>query len=311
MKLKNLATVLIFFFILAGFLGGILVWRQAFINDAIIETGDILRIGGSTTLYPHARTAARSFMAENPTKIVTVLESSSGGGLAQLLAGQVDLANTTRLPQEKEMAAARLKGKNLVAHKIGHEALALVVHPSKYPFVSALTQTQARAIFFDGTISDWSQLHPSLSGPIHVYVRDAENSGTAATFNELVMGNAEASYHEGVIPTYLTPLIVSAVETDPDGIAYTPTLWITERVKALAYGETGTLVRPTEETATNGSYVLTTTLYIVSLGEPTPTAKAYLAFVLSAQGQALLQESGLFSRTDKPKNCDYLSKTVC
>lgn len=296
MKFSNVLAVIFFFIILSGFLGGAFLWRQAFINDSIIETADILRIGGSTTIYPYARAASRAFMDDNSSKIVTVLESSSGGGLAQLLAGQVDIANTTRLPKTEEIAAAAALGKSLVTQHIGYDAVALVVHISKAPYIQSLTAAQARAIFFEGTITEWSQLNPELSGPIHVYARDPNTSGTAAVFGQVVTGDAETPLASRAIRVYITPLVVSTLADDPLGIAYTQLIWTNDQVSTLSYGETeNTLIAPNHESIANGSYRLTAPFYVITLGEPSSLAQAYIDYILSEPGQILLQQSGFIN----------------
>jgi phosphate transport system substrate-binding protein len=51
-------------------------------------------------------------------------------------------------------------------------------------------------------------------------------------------------------------------------------------------------VAPTAANAANGSYPVVRPLLMLSKGEPTPLASAWLDFIMSADGQALVVEDG-------------------
>jgi phosphate transport system substrate-binding protein len=51
-------------------------------------------------------------------------------------------------------------------------------------------------------------------------------------------------------------------------------------------------VEPSVENAQNGSYPVVRPLNMVTLGEPTGLAEGFLDFIMSAEGQAIVEDEG-------------------
>ena len=79
-KILNISIFLVLFAVAVGIL--LLTRNITYFSSAdFIQKENILRIGGSTTVYPFAKAAATDFMEKNLEIIITVSESSSGGGI--------------------------------------------------------------------------------------------------------------------------------------------------------------------------------------------------------------------------------------
>ncbi len=59
----------------------------------------------------------------------------------------------------------------------------------------------------------------------------------------------------------------------------------------------GKTVAPTLETVKSNEYPVSRSLYMLTVGEPTGLAKDYIDFILSDEGQAIVEEEG-FVRID-------------
>jgi hypothetical protein len=86
------------------------------------------------------------------------------------------------------------------------------------------------------------------------------------------------------------------VTATPGAIGYLSLAYLDGTTRALALNG----VAPTVANVTNGTYPLRRTLYLVTLGEPTPAAQAWLDFVRSAEGQRLVAEAGYVALSDAP-----------
>ncbi len=171
--------------------------------------------------------------------------------------------------------------------------MAIVVHNSKAKFINSLTKAQLKSIFFDGTISDWSELHPDLSSPINVYVRDVHDSGTAALFASKITGFSDTPYTKNVIDVHITPLVVPTLANDPNGIAYTPLEWVNDSVHVVAIGETSAKTAlPSLKTIQEGSYMLTRDMYMITIDNENEAIRSFLDFVLSPRGQVIFEKLG-------------------
>ena len=80
----------------------------------------------------------------------------------------------------------------------------------------------------------------------------------------------------------------TTVSTTPNSIGYLSFGYLDESVKALMVEG----VAPTEENAANGTYAIVRPLNMITNGAPKGVVKAFLNFILSADGQAIVSEEG-------------------
>lgn len=256
----------------------------------------LIRVGGSTTLSPAMEKAAALFKQSHPDVEISVTHSSSGKGLEELLAGKLDIAGMARKPKLREFQAAKENGMTLKVYQVAYDALAVIVHPSKRDKLTSLSRPQLRAIFFEGTIRDWSQLHPELSGPIAVYIRDLNVSGSAGAFVEHIMGRDDVAFASGGRLVDSTMNLVPTVEKDESGITFSPVNFLSKNVHALAIvDQSGRAVLPTQENIYNLSYGLRRDIFIVTSGEPKGRLSEFIQLLLSDEGQAIMDATGLVS----------------
>lgn len=258
----------------------------------------VLRLDGSSTMHRAVKSAAQRFGALHPDIDVRVERSSSRTGLDMLIAGTVDVAPASRPPAPGELARAQLMGVVLKPYQVGYDAIAVIVPPDRHAHVSRLLLSQVREIFLYGSVRDWSQLSPELpaeaAGPITVYVRDPERSGTALSLLTLLAGDWETSFseHARVVDGYAD--MVAAVAADPGGIGFVPLGFMDERVRAMALSRDGRrYLMPGPDTIRDLSYSLRRKLYLVTRGTPRHDANLFLRFALGPEGQDSLSGAGV------------------
>ena len=267
-------------------------WIQETPAHSQAELSEIT-LDGSTTLYAGLNAVGTQFMMLHPEVTVVNEQSSTGKGISRLIEREIHIARAARAVKSSELDLARARKRNLEMYLVGFDAIGIVIHPTKYEKLPQLTQKQVKAIFFDGTIRDWSQLDSSLSGAIHVYVRDAQVSGVAAEFNKLLAGATSIPYVASATVLELSTQLVPAVADDPDGIAYTPFVFIGDRVRSVNYGESAETAIPCRlENIQNGSYTLKRNLYLVTEVSGSPVVRNFVDFLLSTEGQAILGRNG-------------------
>jgi len=82
--------------------------------------------------------------------------------------------------------------------------------------------------------------------------------------------------------------VATTVEKTPGAIGYVGLGYISSKVKALAVDG----VEPTKETVVSGKYKLARPLYLYTDGKPTGLAKEFIDFVLSPEGQKIVDKIG-------------------
>ena len=249
--------------------------------------GTTLTIKGSDTMVILAQRWAEAFMRKNAGASVQVSGGGSGTGIAALLNGTTDLANASRTMKDREREQLRQRhGKEAHETRVALDALAVYVHRDNS--LESLTLDQLKKIY-RGEITNWSE----VGGPdrrIVIYGRE-NNSGTYAYFKEHVLEEEDFAPETQTLSG--TSAVINAVSRDPSGIGYGGIAYA-EGIRTVMLQGDGEPVAPTMENATSGAYPLARYLHIYTAGEPTGLARQYLDFVLSEEGQAVVEGVGYY-----------------
>jgi phosphate transport system substrate-binding protein len=247
-------------------------------------------IKGSDTVLPLSQKEAEVYLEKNKGASITVIGGGSGVGIAAMIDGTCDIAQSSREIKTKEKRQAKKNGVNTVETVIAKDALTVVVHPDNP--VKQLTIKQIGDIFV-GEITNWKEVG-GPNKPIVAYSRES-SSGTYAYFREHVLGGRE--YTSAALLAPATGAIVQSVSQTPSAIGYIGMAYLTEGVVALqvAKEEGSEYVQASLATAADGSYPIARDLYYYTNGEPKGEAKEFLDFVLSPEGQKIVEEVGYVS----------------
>lgn len=245
-------------------------------------------VEGSTTVLPIAQKTAEVYMDKNPGADISVRGGGSGVGIASLSDKNCDIADSSRPIKDTELDKAVNNGVDVVANIVAMDGLAVIVNPSNN--VSKLTKKQVKDIFM-GTISNWSQLGGN-NEKIVVVSRDT-SSGTFEAFLTLVLdGNKTRS---DALMQASNQAVATTVAGTPGAIGYVGLGFLSSSVKAIEING----VMPSKETVVSGKYPVTRPLFMYTNGKPKGLVKEYLDFVLSAQGQQLVEEDGFVGLKEK------------
>lgn len=239
------------------------------------SAGDTVTLAGSTAFQPFAEKLAERYMAANPGAQILVQGGGSAVGIQSALTGaaQIGMADLLELPDEAA---------GLDPTVVARDGIAIVVHPANP--LSGLTSAEAHDVF-SGTIRNWVD----IGGPdatIRVISRE-EGSGTRRTFDTLVLGTDKIS-PEALFQNS-NGTVREAVAADEHAIGYLSIGLVSEKVKALTYNG----AEPTNDNVRNATYPLARPVFFLTMGEPAPHVKAFIDYVLSAEGQDVLEKEGL------------------
>ncbi len=240
-----------------------------------------ITITGSTTVLPIAQRAAEAYMDIHKDISISVRGGGSGVGIAALIDGRADIADASRPIKTKELKTAREKGINPYANIVAKDGIAVVVHPDNP--VNVLSLEELKKIY-TGEITSWKEVG-GLSKPIVVISRDFA-SGTFEVFKKLVLGGAKVKDRALMLAS--NKAVATTVTTTPDAIGYIGLGYLSDNVKALKINE----VIPTNETVNDDSYKLARPLFMYTNGKPKGLIKSFIDFVLSLEGQKIIEEAG-------------------
>ncbi|MDH3449963.1 MAG: phosphate ABC transporter substrate-binding protein [Gammaproteobacteria bacterium] len=258
---------------------------------------------GSDTLVNVAQAWAEAYPSVNPAVTVAVSGGGSGTGIAAMINGTVDIANSSRQMKKKEMQKARESGRDPVEHVVGFDALAVFIHKNNP--ANTFSFNQLGKIFGrGGAATKWSDLGISVPGCDSdkiVVVSRQNNSGTYAYFKSSVLkGAAEAgviskgSFRQGTLDMHGSKDVVDLVEKTPCAIGYSGLAYATDHLKlaCIAKQEGATCVIPTVATASDRSYPIARPLFMYTNGKPEGAVKDYMDWILSDAGQCILKNKG-------------------
>lgn len=254
----------------------------------------MVQIKGSDTMVNLAQAWSEAYMKSNSSANVAVTGGGSGTGIAAMIQGTTDIAEASRSMKPEETKLAKERSVNPVEHEVALDALSVIVNPTNP--VGKLTIDQLSDIF-TGKITNWKQ----IGGPdqkIVLLSRD-KNSGSHVFFLEHVLrrGNAKGpeEYASSALMMPSSEAIASQVSTDKGTIGYVGLGYVDpKRHKALAIAKTaaGPYIMPSIDTAIDHTYPISRPLYWYTNGQPEGDIKSLLDFVLSAEGQKIVDNLG-------------------
>lgn len=267
---------------------------NTFLIAAIAATSlhaETLRVTGSNTFGEKLGPLLVSgFKRKNPGIDVELKRPGSSEGLAALIAGKTDIAPTSRPANGSELRAAKKAGVKLLPQNIGSYGVAIIVNAGNP--VKNLEPSQVRGIF-NGTVTNWNKVR-GTDKPINVYVLD-ENTGARAGFQDLAMRGDAYTAKAKALPDYAS--IEAAVAGDANGIGYAD-------MGTLPVGARSLLIngQPANSAAIYEQvYPYANKLFFYSLeGRETSAAKKFIRYVLSKNGQRVVQKSGFVPRLTPP-----------
>jgi phosphate transport system substrate-binding protein len=239
----------------------------------------IVKIDGSSTVYPVTEAVAEDFQKfKKGTIKVTVGISGTGGGFKKFCRDETDISGASRPIVKKEMQACRAAGIEYIELSVAFDALTVVINP-KNNFIKQLTIAEMKKIWepaAQGKVMRWNQVNSSWpDAPMNLFAPGAD-SGTFDYFTEAVVGKSKSSRGD-FTASEDDNVLVQGVSRDVNGLGYFGYAYYVEnrdKLKAVPIvNDKGQAVTPSMESVLKGSYTpLARPIFIYvnakSLGKP-------------------------------------------
>ncbi len=248
---------------------------------------------GSDTMVNLALYWAEEYQKLHPEIRISVTGGGSGTGISSLINNTVGLANASREITSEEIEQANKNGVVPIEYIVARDAIAVIVHPENP--IDQLTLQNVSDIY-SGRIENWSELGGE-DRPIVRLSRET-NSGTHIYFLEEVIRLGNSDDHTIFSAnTLLLPSsegIIAEVRENPNAIGYDGLGYITEEVKVLRIARDvgSAFIFPTLASVNDNRYAISRNLFIYAPGMPTTFVKDYLDWILSSEGQKIVEDLG-------------------
>lgn len=287
--MRNVAVIAVITFLLVACGGGRRERAAGSPDQPSRGSGKTITIKGSDTMVILGQRFAEEYMRQNPATVLQVNGGGSGTGIAALINGTVDLAQSSRPMRDKEKQDVETRRKTkLNETPVALDALAVFVHSSNP--VQALTIDQLSQIY-TGKITNWSGVG-GPDAPIVLYGRE-NSSGTYEYFKEHVLGKADFAPRTQTLQG--TAAVINAVARDRNGIGYGGIAYAQGvRTVGIKPDAAAAAVQPTEENVENGSYPIARNLYFYWVADASPELQQFVEWAISPEGQRLVENVGYY-----------------
>lgn len=279
-------------------LGMAVIIAAAFTSGYASAADKVIKIDGSSTVYPVTEAVAEEFQIATKNK-VTVGESGTGSGFKKFCRGETDISNASRPILQKEIDACKEAGVQFIELPIAYDAITVVINP-KNEFAKKMTSAELKKLWepsAQGKVKTWNQVNAAWPNtPVKLFGPGAD-SGTFDYFTEAIVGKAKSSRGD-FTASEDDNVLVKGVVGDVGGLAYFGYAYYEENQDKLAAvaivdkpGKPAVL--PSKATIEDGSYQpLARPIFIyvnATAAAFKPEVKAFVNYYLE-QSKPLIEE---------------------
>jgi len=248
-------------------------------------------IKGSDTEVNMVQALAEEFRNQHPDITISVSGGGSGSGIAALINGEIDIANSSREISQEELDQAKANNIEIGTFIDARDGITVIVHQNNP--VEKLTLDQIGKIY-RGEITNWKEVG-GKDMPITLYGRQS-NSGTFTFFRDVAV---KGDYASSMRSMNGNSDIINAVAQDETAIGYVGVGYFKQaqnQVKQVLVSTGGNnYYSSTDLQAIDQKlYPLARPLYQYVKMPLTQAVKDFLAFEISEEGQAIVEENGFY-----------------
>jgi phosphate transport system substrate-binding protein len=223
----------------------------------------LVRIDGSSTVFPISEAVAEEFAREHPNVRPTVATSGTGGGFQKFCRGEIDINDASRPIKPVEIKACAGAGIEFIELPVAYDGLAVVVHP-KNSWATSITVDELRRLWEPGAqnrIMRWNQIRSSWPDREIRLFGAGVDSGTYDYFTEAIVGT-EGSSRGDFTSSEDDNVLVQGIAGDEGALGFMGLAYVEgnkDRLKLVGVddGKAGNgsgPILPSVETVRNGTY---------------------------------------------------------
>ena len=260
----------------------------------------IIKVDGSSTVFPITEAVAEEFQKSQKGTKVTVGVSGTGGGFKKFCRGETDISDASRPISKKEMDSCKEAGIKYVELPVAFDALTVVVNP-KNDWLKTATVEELKKMWepeAQGKVLKWSDVNPKWPNEKLALFGPGADSGTFDYFTGAINGKEKASRGD-FTASEDDNVLVQGVSRDKYAIGYFGLAYYMEnkdKLKAVPIINKGATkaVAPSVETVMDSSYqplARPIFIYVAEKSMAKPEVKEFVNFYLK-NAPKLVKEVG-------------------
>jgi len=285
----------------------------AFWKSSAAMANTLIKVDGSSTVFPITEAVAEDFQKANKGLKVTVGISGTGGGFKKFCRGEIDIVDASRPILRKEMDACKAAGIQYIELPVAYDALTVVVN-KKNDWLKSITVAELKKMWepaAQGKVLKWNDINPKWPDAKLALFGAGSDSGTFDYFTEAVNGKAKASRGD-YTASEDDNVLVQGVARDKNAIGYFGLAYYVEnqdklRAVAIVEKDGKPAVLPALETVMNGSYQPMSRpifIYVNAKSAAKPEIKSFVEFYLK-DAPKLVKEVKYVPLPDKASGASF------
>lgn len=184
------------------------------------SSGDIIRIDGSSTVFPITQAVAEEYRKKHGGEIAIGV-SGTGGGFQKFCRGETAVTGASRPIKASEREACAAANIEFIELPVAYDGLAVVVHPQN-SWARTMTVSELRAMWepaAQGEVNTWKAVRDSWpDSPLRLFGPGVD-SGTYDYFTAAIVGEEHSSRGDFTANEDDNAL-VQGVATDPNALGF-------------------------------------------------------------------------------------------
>jgi len=273
------------------------------------DAATLIKVDGSSTVYPITEAVAEEFQKKNPKVRVTVGISGTGGGFKRFCIGETDISDASRPIKLSEVELCLDNKIAYIELPVAFDGLALMVNP-KNDWAISMTVKELKKLWepaAQGKITRWSQIRAGWPDKeIHLFGAGVD-SGTYDYFTEAIVGKEHSSRGD-FTASEDDNVLVQGIANDPLALGFFGVAYYEhnkDKLKLVAIDDENPKngdgpVLPTFETVKNATYqplARPIFIYVNKQALDRAEVRDFVAFYLTA-GRPLVREVGYIPLSD-------------
>jgi phosphate transport system substrate-binding protein len=234
----------------------------------------MIRVDGSSTVFPISEAVAEEFKGANPRVDISVGVSGTGGGFQKFCRGETDISDASRPIRAAEIEACQKAGIDYIELPIAYDGIAVAVNPGN-SWAASMTTAELKTLWepaAQGKVVRWSQVRQGWPDrEIHLFGAGVD-SGTFDYFTEAINGKEKASRGD-FTSSEDDNVLVQGIRGDELALGFLPLAYVEQNKDAVK------LVPVDDGKADNGAGPMTASADTVRNGTYQPLSRPLFIYV--------------------------------
>ncbi len=277
---------------------------------SVANAATLIKVDGSSTVYPITEAVAEEFQKANPKARVTVGISGTGGGFKKFCNGETDISDASRPIKISEVEQCVDNKVGYIELPVAYDGIAVMVNP-KNDWATSMTVKELKKLWepeAQGKVKRWSQIRAGWPDKeIHLFGAGVD-SGTYDYFTDAIVGKEHSSRGD-YTASEDDNVLVQGIATDPLALGFFGLAYYEnnkDRLKLVAVDDENPKngdgpILPTFDTVKNATYqplARPIFIYASQKAASKPEVAEFVKFYLT-KGRPLVREVGYIPLSDQ------------